>query len=58
MGSNLASFYVLSTAEKNTDYIFLQPAYSIASAAREPFIFLVEAPSRFFAQSKVQGWKV
>ena len=44
MGSSLASFYVLSSAEKNTDYIFLQPAQSQASAAERPFIFLGKAP--------------
>ena len=41
MGSSLASFYVLSTAEKNTDYIFLQPAYSI-SCTRGPSFFLLK----------------
>lgn len=41
MGNSLASFYVLSTAEKNTDYIFLQPAYSI-SCTRGPSFFLLK----------------
>ena len=35
----LLLLHVLSAAEKNTDYIFLQPAYSIASAAREALHF-------------------